>query len=141
MREAAENYFADGSVELAVPPLQALLHIMRRGTWEEKGPDDPTFRALFSREAMLTSDWYKARLAAQQTIDVRLAERQVRYLEKFLTRSNYADVARRLQVRERLDAVIAVGREARKPGYLDQLHGTIGAEPSIAKALSQHALE
>jgi hypothetical protein len=141
MREAAENYFADGSVELAVPPLQALLHIMRHGTWEGKGPDDPTFRALFSREAMLASEWYKARLAAQQTIDVRLAERQVRYLEKFLTRSNYADVARRLKVRERLDAVIAVGREARKPAYLDQLHGTIGAEPSIAKALGQHALE
>ncbi len=141
MRETAARYFADGSVELAVPPLRALLHIMKDGAWEGKGPDDPTFRALFTREAMLASDWYQARLTAQQTVDVRLAERQARYLEKFLTRSNYADIARRLNVQDRLTAVIAAGREARKPGYVAQLQGTLGVEPTIAKALAQKSVD
>jgi hypothetical protein len=137
-RTAALHYFNDGSVELAVPPLRALLHLMRDGTWEGRGPDDPAFRALFTRETLLASDWYRARLAAQQAIDLRLAERHARYLEKFLARASYTDVARRLDVSARLDAVIAAGREARAPAYLAQLSGTIGAEPSIAAALAQH---
>ena len=33
MRLAAESYFADGSIQHAVPPLHALLHIMRDGVW------------------------------------------------------------------------------------------------------------
>ena len=33
-RRAANNYFEDGSVEAACPPLKALLYIMARGTFE-----------------------------------------------------------------------------------------------------------
>jgi hypothetical protein len=138
MREAAERYFADGSVELAVPPLRALLHLMRDGAWEGRGADDPAFRALFTREVLLRSDWYQARLTAQQAIDARLAERHARYLEKFLARTNYTDVAKRLDIRGRLEAVVAAGRAARTPAYLGQLSGTIGAEPTIAAALARH---
>ncbi len=72
MRAAAAHYFEDGSVALAAPPLQALLHLMRDGHWEGRGPDDPQFRALFTREALLASDWYRARLEAKQTIDASL---------------------------------------------------------------------
>ena len=104
MRAAAEHYFADGSVETACPPLRALLHIMRDGSWEGRGADDPAFRALFTRESLLASDWYRARLEAQRTVDAHLWESHARYLEKFLTRANYADVAARLDIRQRLDA-------------------------------------
>ena len=135
MRKAAEHYFADGSIETACPPLRALLHIMRDGTWEGRKADDPVFRALFTRESLLASAWYHARLEAQRTIDTHLADSQSRYLEQFLTRSNYADVATRLNIRGRLAHSVAAGRTAREPDYLKKLVGTLGAEPTIAAEL------
>ena len=135
MREAAAHYFADGSIEQAVPPLRALLHLMRDGTWEGRGPDDPAFRALFTRAALLNSAWYRARLEAQRAMDEHLANRHVHYLEKFLTRTNYADVATRLDIRRRLDRLQATARATRTTGYIEKLTGTLGVDPSIVAAL------
>ena len=135
MKEAAAHYFADGSIELAVPPLRALLHLMRDGTWEGRGADDPEFRALFTRESVLASDWYRARLEAQRTIDSALAARNTVYLEKFLALPNYADVAARLDIEDRLGRMRAMVRATKQPDYLEKLVGTLGAEPTIAKAL------
>ncbi len=61
-RRVALNYFEDGSVEAACPPLKALLHIMAHGAYEGMGLDDPRFRKLFDRETVLASDWYEERL-------------------------------------------------------------------------------
>jgi hypothetical protein len=140
MRAAAGNYFNDGSVATACPPLRALLHLMRDGAWEGRGADDPGFRALFTRESLLASDWYRARLEAQRTIDAHLWDRQAQYLEKFLARPNYADVAERLDIRGRLNDAIAATRAARAPAYLEKLTGTLGAEPAIAAALGKLTL-
>ncbi len=141
MRTAAENYFADGSVEEACPPLRALLHIMRDGAWEGKGPDDPAFRALFTREALAGSAWYKARLEAQREVDAHLWDRHAHYLESFLARPNYGDVAERLQVGRRLERARAAAKRARAPGYVEQLAGTIGAEPAVARLFTQLSLQ
>jgi hypothetical protein len=65
----ALNYFEDGGVEAACPPLKALLHIMAHGEHEGKNLRHPDIRALFTREAMLASDWYQARLDAKVTVD------------------------------------------------------------------------
>ncbi|MEY4940253.1 MAG: hypothetical protein RIQ93_1988, partial [Verrucomicrobiota bacterium] len=46
MRAAAESYFADGSIENAVPPLHALLHLMRDGQWKNQAAEGAEFRAL-----------------------------------------------------------------------------------------------
>ena len=135
MRAAAAHYFEDGSVALAAPPLQALLHLMRDGHWEGRGPDDPQFRALFTREALLASAWYGARLEAKQTIDASLWAAQARYLEKFLALPRYADVAARLDLTSRLAKAGAAARTALTPSYRERLVGTIGAEPSIAADL------
>ena len=135
MRAAAERYFADGSIALACPPLRALLHIMRDGTWEGKGADDAGFRALFTRESLLASDWYRERLGAQQEIDAHLWHRHAAYLQTFLARTNYADVAGRLDIRARLQRATAAEKAARAPGYAATLAGTLGAEPAIAAAL------
>ncbi len=135
MKAAAERYFADGSIEEAVPPLKALLHIMRDGTWEGRTAEDPEFRALFTRENMMKSDWYRARLEAQATIDAYQWERHARYLEKFLQRRNYADVAEQLDIRGKLDRVAALARDARKPDYVESLVGGLGSEPAIAAQL------
>jgi hypothetical protein len=136
MREAAGHYFEDESVNEACPPLRALLHIMRDGSWNGHGADHPALRSLFTREALLASDWYRARLEAQQTVDAQLWASRARYLEKFLTLGNYADVAARLDIRGRLAKAIEATRAARAPESLARLRGTLGAEPAIAAKLA-----
>ena len=77
-KRVAKMYFDDGSIAQACPPLRALLHIMLNDSWEGKGLDDGGFRKLFTRETLLASDWYAARLKAKQAVDpakaARLAE-------------------------------------------------------------------
>ena len=133
MRAAAECYFSDGSIEQAVPPLAALLHIMRDGAWQGVGPADPKFRALFARETVIASDWYRARLVAQQKRDLAQWEDRVGYLEKFLARANYADVAARLSIRERLESARAAAAAARAPDYVATLVGTLGVDPVLVR--------
>jgi phosphoenolpyruvate carboxykinase (diphosphate) len=136
MKEAADHYFADGSVEQACPPLRALLHIMRDGAWEGKGLDSPDVRRLFDRAEMLKSDWYKARLEAKRTIDAATWESHARYLERFLRRANYADVAVKLDIKGKLDRVVEHVRAAKGPGYVDSLRGTLGGEPAVARDIA-----
>ena len=68
----ARQYFEDGSVEAACPPLRALLHIMARGDYEGKGAEDPAVRQMFTREALLSSEWYRERLRTKQARDIAL---------------------------------------------------------------------
>jgi hypothetical protein len=131
MRAAAESYFADGSVAQAVPPLRALLHLMRDGQWEGRGAEAPEFRALFTRESLLASDWYAARLEAQRRRDGAYWEQAATYLERFLSRPNYTDVAGQLGIRERLAAARAAAAAAREPAGAAALAGTIGLDPAV----------
>ena len=100
MRTAAQSYFADGSIENAVPPLRALLHLMRDGTWQGHPASAPEVRGLFTRENMLKSEWYAARLDAQQRRDITHWEQRADYLAHFLARPNSADVAAHFGVQE-----------------------------------------
>jgi hypothetical protein len=130
-KRVAEHYFADGSIAWACPPLKALLHIMRDDHYEGKTLDDPEIRALFTRESVLASDWYCARLAAKQRVDSRLWQRHVDYLEKSLSNPGYANVSGRLNLGERLDNALRKLAEVSSPDYLESLIGMTGAEPSI----------
>jgi hypothetical protein len=137
MREAASHYFADGSVADACPPLRALLHIMRDGTWEGKGLDSPEVRRLFDRAEMLKSEWYAARLDAKRRIDAAKLESHARYLEKFLRRASYSDVAVSLDIKAKLERVVFQARDAKTPAYAERLRGTLGGEPAVASAIAK----
>jgi hypothetical protein len=128
-KRVAQMYFNDGSVEQACPPLKALLHIMLNDVWEGKGPDHPEVRKLFTREYLLASDWYAARLKARQVVDRKLWSRHVEYLDKFLKRASYADEAARLGIAGRLTRARKTLDEVEAPSYLEKLSGTLGAEP------------
>lgn len=132
MATAAACYFADGSIERAVPPLQALLHLMRDGQWQGLDAAAPKFRALFTRESVLASDWYRDRLAAQQRRDVAHWQKQTQYLEKLVARPNYADVVTDLGLRERLATARFAAATARAKDYPASLLGTLGVDPSLA---------
>jgi hypothetical protein len=136
-RRVAEAYFADGSVEHACPPLKALLHIMKFDEWEGKGLDAPEFRGLFTRENLLKSDWYRERLIARQRVEQYQLKQRISYLKAFLSKDTHAEEARRLGIGDRLQTVENELTRAESEGYLGELEGTIGAEPSIATRMSQ----
>ncbi len=121
----AENYFYDGSVAAACPPLQALLHIMARGEWEGKGVADPRVREMFTRESVLASDWYQERLQAKQERDVRLWSRHIAALEAFVSKPGPLQ----LDVQGRLAEARAQMARVSSVAYLAELVGTIGADP------------
>jgi hypothetical protein len=125
----AKMYFDDGSIAQACPPLKALLHIMLHDEWDGKGLADPEFRKMFTRESLLASDWYAARLAAKQKIDRQLWLRHVDYLDKFLKRASHADEAARLGIAAKLERAKKTLAEVESPDYVKQLVGTLGAEP------------
>jgi hypothetical protein len=125
----AEAYFTDGTIEDACPPLKALLHIMAHGHYEGKDANHPEVRALFTREALLASDWYHERLAIKQQRDIALWERHVRSLTEFLARAGHRDEAERLGIPVRLDHARAELERVSARDYLTALAGTIGADP------------
>lgn len=128
-RAAALDYFADGSIHDACPPLRALLHIMATGTFEGKTIDDPVIRALFTREALLASDWYRARLVLQRERDIALSQRHVAALSDFMSRPGYGSEAERFHVPLRLERARRQLMRVSSASYLDELEGTIGADP------------
>ena len=125
----AEAYFADGTIDDASPPLKALLHIMAHGHYEGKDANHPEIRALFTREALLASDWYHERLAIKQQRDVALWERHARSLTEFLARAGHRDEAKRLGIAQRLEHACAELERVSALEYLNALAGTIGADP------------
>lgn len=124
----AKTYFEDGSVDLACPPLKALLHIMAHGTWQGKTVADPEIRSLFTLESMLSSEWYADRLKTQQLRDQQLWQRHVQSLETFLNSTEYAEEKISMKIAERLEAAQQTLTKILSPDYLADLHGTLGAD-------------
>jgi hypothetical protein len=127
-QQVAQNYLDDGSIEDACPPLKALLHIMATGQYEGKDAHHPEIRALFTREALLASDWYQQRLETKQQRDADLWERHCAYLSAFLAKETHQDVAERLDIAGRLQQAQTKLAYIRTPAYLGSLRGTIGAD-------------
>jgi hypothetical protein len=127
-QRVAEAYFTDGTVDDACLPLRALLHIMAYGQYEGKDAGDPEIRALFTRDALLASDWYRERLAVKQKRDVALWERHVRSLTEFLSRAGHREEAERIGIPGRLERARAELERVSAPEYRAALVGTIGAD-------------
>jgi hypothetical protein len=128
-KRVSKMYFDDGSIAQACPPLKALLHIMLHDQFEGKGLEHPEIRKLFTRENLLASSWYAARLAAKQKIDRALWKRHVEYLNSFLRRPSHADVAEKMSIASRLTRARKTLEQVESAEYLKQLAGTLGAEP------------
>jgi len=130
-RRVAQHYFNDGSIQQAVPPLRALLHIMRDGTFEGAGLGDPAFRAMFTRQSVMDSDWYRARLEMRRELEVRHWNHLVAYIERLLSRPEYSREAERLGLHERRSYARVMLERSRSEKRLAELKGTLGAEPSV----------
>lgn len=122
-------YFEDHIIDDACPPLRAILHVMAHGHYNGKSIKDPDVRAMFTREALLKSNWYHARLAKKQMRDISLGKKNVAYLEEFLARPGYAKEAQRLGIATRLEEARKQLDYVSSATYLESLVGTLGADP------------
>ena len=132
-RRVANLYFEDGSVEAACPPLKALLHIMVCGLYEGKTIDDPRLRGMFTRESLLASDWYRERLRVKQSRDIALWKRHLKSLEAFRSANEEGGFPDGLNLEERFTAARTQLARVSAGAYLEELVGTIGADPFHAQ--------
>lgn len=132
---AARNYFEEGSVDSACPPLKALLHIMVHGEYDGLRIGDPAFRNLFTRASVLASDWYRERLRTKQDRDIALWRRHSTALAEF-----DASVHPGIDAESRLAYARQQLARAESPAYLTELFGTIGADPFLGQLAQEPPL-
>ncbi len=128
----AQQYFDDGSVNAACPPIRAVLHLMVHGVYEGMTVENPELRAMFTLDALLKSDWYRERLKEKQRRDVALWQRHVAALEAYRASAPGRNNGTFKTERELATARARLA-EVSAPGYLDELQGTIGADPALGR--------
>lgn len=131
--KVAKHYFEDGSYELACPPLQALLSIMVHNEWNGHSLESPEVRNLFTREALLSSDWYRQRLDAKRRADIKLWQRHRKYLKQYCTKATHADVVRRMDLEARIQQANERLAFFETDEYLKRIAGTLGTDPALVK--------
>jgi len=128
-QRVALRYFEQGSVDAAIPPLKILLNIMAYGNYEGKEIQDPELRKYFDREYVINSDWYEERLKLKQQKDINFYTRQIQYLEKFMSEKDNALIVEEMNIGQKLEKAEAMLSHVKSNKYLDELIGTIGADP------------
>lgn len=127
-KRVAQMYFNDGSVEAAVPPLKALLHIMVNGEYNGMTIASEEFRAMFTRENMMESDWYAERLRNKHINDIALWQNHQNYLLDFLKHGNNLGEERLQEIKDKLQTVSERLAFIKSQEYYEQLVGTIGKD-------------
>jgi len=128
-QSVAQRYLDDGSISDACPPLRALLHIMAEGAFEGKDVHHPDIRAMFTKEYLLSSQWYQQRLVTRQRREAELWRKHIHHLQAFLNLPNYRDEVVRLDIRARLESARERLDYVATDDYLSSLVGTLGADP------------
>ena len=130
-KRVAQLYFEDGSVEMACPPLRALLHIMAEGSYQGKTLKDPEIRELFDKENMLSSDWYQSRLVTRKELECRQWQKHQDALLAFIDNSTDPQRLQQLKIPERLALAKKQFEAVQSSSRTDALFGTIGTDPSV----------
>ena len=130
-KRVADFYFEDQSVNMACPPLKALLEIMAFGDSNGLTLESPQLRSMFTRDSLLESEWYKARLDGKQRVDIRFWKRQIEYLENFQTKPSHRFEAERMKIGDKIAEARDRLAEVEKSDYPTQLSGTIGVDPNV----------
>ncbi|MEM1224818.1 MAG: hypothetical protein AAGJ40_03930 [Planctomycetota bacterium] len=125
----AQVYRHDSGFELACPPLRALLDIMIDGEHKGHGIDSPEVRQLFTRDALLQSDWYQRRLQTKQHREVEHWRAMEERIDAYLQGPEHDVSVERLNLPERLQYAKQMRQRAQSGDYIETLHGTLGADP------------
>ncbi len=127
-KRVAQMYFEDGSVEAAVEPLKALLHIMVKGEYKGMTLLSEEFRRMFTREYMMESGWYKERLRNKHVNDIALWQRHENYLVDFLRRCGSLSEEKQEEIKSKLKLVSERLNFIKSQDYYDMLVGSIGKD-------------
>lgn len=128
-KKISSEYLADGSVESAAPPLKALMYIMAEGQYKGMTLNSPDFRKMFSKEEVLKSDWYNARLDGMQEKSIKLYESNVEYLNNFISSTDLHEESVIESVKVRLKDAESKLAYYKSSKYKAELIGTLGADP------------
>lgn len=128
-KKVALLYFEDKSVDYAIEPLKALLHIMAHGHYEGKDEKDPEIRKMFTADYVLNSEWYAERLKTKQQIECSYYQKQIEYIQSFMSEKINESIAQELQLEQRIHRLKEHLSKIEQSDYLDSLRGTIGADP------------
>ncbi len=134
-QRVAQTYFTDGSLDVAIPPLTALLHIMAKGEWEGMTAATPEFRAMFTRDALTGSEWYRARLEAKVRVERRLWARHANDLRQFITARQTLRASEQAELNIKLEQAEAELARLAQPDAAAHFFGTIGADPTLSPEL------
>ena len=134
-RVVACSYFEDGTIAAACPPIKALLHIMAYGEYEGMRETDREFRALFTRDELIGSDWYLNRLRTKQNLDVALWRRHRDSLGAFVA-GNSSGIGP-VDWHERLAAAEKQLARVQGDEYFRELIGTIGTDSSVGRSMGK----
>lgn len=127
-KRVAEGFKLDGTYEALCPPLKALVDIMITG--EHKGMDrnHETIRAMFERDSVLSSDWYKERLVEKQKRDIAYWESNLAYLKERKNSEALATILENLDIDTKISTAETQLATVKSEAYLQDLEGTIGAD-------------
>ena len=124
----AKMYFEDGSVEGAIPPLKAILHIMAYGEYEGKTLSSPEIREMFTREYLLKSNWYAERLRNKHVSDIALWQGHQKYISDLLNEAVNLPEEKKTEIKEILVKTKETLKYIKSQEYYDTLVGTIGKD-------------
>lgn len=128
-KRVALSFFEDGTIAGACPPIRTLLGIMAYGEFEGLTWTSPAFRAMFDRETVLASAWYKARLESRRSIELAHLTAGIARVKGFLAKAGYAAVAADLDLAGRLGKLEAEYAKVSSPDYAAYLSGSLGTDP------------
>jgi hypothetical protein len=126
-KKAALDYFKDGSIEYAIPPIKAILNIMAYGDYKGHSIESSAVRDLFKKENVLSSDWYAERLKNKQEIDVNIIQRKIESLENFIKNPLNKSVIKEFKYDKKLQEAKDTHKYYQSEKYLESLKGTLGA--------------
>ena len=127
-QKVALQYFQEGSVEAAIPPLKILLHIMAYGHFEGKEINHPDLRREFERDHVLQSEWYVRRLKLKQRKDSDLLKKQIGYLKNFINDKGNQRLTEEMNLNQRLSNAEDRIKHIESEHYFNNLVVTIGAD-------------
>ncbi|GKT24910.1 PPi-type phosphoenolpyruvate carboxykinase [Aduncisulcus paluster] len=130
-KKVADGYIRDGGVHYLVPPLQCLIYIMSEGSYHGVTIRDPRLRAMFTRENVMKSSWYKDRLVHFRKKQLQRVDKHIQYMEQWLSRDENKSAAarRKMGIVEKLEE--AKEEKAfieNESAFLKFFWGSIGAD-------------
>jgi hypothetical protein len=82
---------------------------------------------MFTREAVLASNWYAQRLDTKQAAASARADAGLAAIDKFVSTPGNEEPTARLDMPARVEAAQVAARQLASPEYREQLVGTVGS--------------